>query len=112
MDNQLENKKAEVTRYEKEMDTKIIQLNNQIANLNKKFEDIDIKKSKLKNEEEETSSKQLAKISELSRIFMAVENLEQVCNNRKKGNTHGLQYKATELYSNIVKELKNFDSFS
>jgi len=101
-----------VLKYEKDMDTKIMQLNNNIAGLNQQHEEIEMTKSKLKNEEEETSSKQLAKISELSRIFMAIHNLEQVCHDRKKGNTHGLQYKAQSLFLPNEPEQKNFDSFS
>jgi hypothetical protein len=38
----------------------------------------------LKNAEQETSSKQLSKITQLSRILMAIDNLEEFCQNRKR----------------------------
>ena len=111
------------------MDTNIMHLNNQISGLNKQNEEIYNMKSKLKNEEEETSSKQLAKISELARIFMAIDNLEERCKNRRgkasaagpggakntnKANA-GLNYEAKQLYfteNKVIQDLKNFDSFS
>jgi len=41
-----------------------------------------MEKTKLKGEEEELIAKQSAKVSELSRVFMAVDNLENICYKR------------------------------
>ena len=71
--------KSKVVQYEKSMNTEIMKLNNNIAKLNTEFEKIDEKKQKIKTDEEETSSKQLFKITQLSRILMAINNLEQFC---------------------------------
>lgn len=59
-------------------------LNNQINRLKTESDQIEDKKSKLKNAEQETSSKQLSKITQLSRILMAIDNLEEFCQNRKR----------------------------
>ena len=75
--------KSNVVKYEKDMNTEIMKLNNNIAKLNTEFEKIDIKKQKIKTDEEENSSKQLFKITQLSRILMAINNLEQFCHERK-----------------------------
>ncbi len=72
-----------MTLYEKNMKTEIMQLNNDIANLQQKFEGIEDQKNKLKSEAEESSSKKLNKVSDLARILMAVDNLENRCINRK-----------------------------
>lgn len=77
-------KKQKVQQYKEQMETDCISLTNEIAKLNHQYERIEDKKSRLKNEEEETNSKQLAKVSELSRIFMATENLLRVCRDRKE----------------------------
>lgn len=87
-----------------------MKLNNQIAKLNTQFEEIDSKKTKLKAEEEETSTKQLSKITQLSKILMAINQLETFCVNRnkkadennadKKGKTatKGLNYETKTSY--------------
>lgn len=98
--------KMEAIQYEKSMNTAIMKLNNNIAKLNTEFEKIDEKKSKIKNEEEETSSKQLSKITQLSRILMAIDNLERFCQMRKdkdaKGG-HQLNYVTKQLYPEHAK---------
>ena len=66
------------------MKTDIMQLNNDIAQLQQKFESIEEQKNRLKSEAEETSSKKLSKISDLARILMAIDNLENRCLNRKE----------------------------
>jgi hypothetical protein len=49
-----------------------MQLNNEIANLKKKSELIDDERNKLKNQEQENSTQQFEKITQLSRILMAI----------------------------------------
>ncbi len=75
--------KNALNKYEKDMKTDIMQLNNDIANLQQQFEQIEDKKNRLKSEAEETSSKKLGKVSDLARILMAIDNLENRCLNRK-----------------------------
>lgn len=99
---QLADMKLAVINYEKGMNTEIMKLNNNIAKLNTEFEKIDEKKSKIKSEEEETSSKQLSKITQLSRILMAINNLEVFCQSRKDKETkgsHSLYYQTKQLYA-------------
>jgi hypothetical protein len=60
-----------------------MQLNNDIAQLQQRFETIEDQKNKLKSEAEEVSSKKLSKVSDLARILMAIDNLETRCLNRK-----------------------------
>jgi len=80
----LGDKRFELATYEKKMESDIMTLNNVIGGLKIKSEKIDDKKSKLKNAEQETSNKQLGKITQLSRILMAIDNLEEFCANRKR----------------------------
>lgn len=65
------------------MKADIMSLNNDITNLKQQFERIEDQKNSLKNEAEETSSKKLSKISELARILMAIDSMENRCLNRK-----------------------------
>ena len=76
LEKELDDLKNTVTKYEQGMKTDIMQLNNDIAQQQQRFEGIEDQKNKLKSEAEETSSKKLSKISELARILMAVDNLE------------------------------------
>ena len=59
-------------------------LNNQISRLNGTLEDINNRRDKMKAEEEETQSRQLNKISQLSKILMAINCLEKICIYRGK----------------------------
>lgn len=92
--------KNRVVKYEKDMNTEIMKLNNNIAQLNTKFEKIDEQKQKIKTDEEETSTKQLQKITQLSRILMAVNNLERFCQSRrdKDGKQSILHYMTKQGY--------------
>lgn len=83
LERQLDELKNQVTKYDKDMKTEIMQLNNEIAGLQQRFEKIEDQKNKLKSEAEETSSKKLSKVSDLARILMAIDNLENRCLNRK-----------------------------
>ena len=87
------------------MKTEIMQLNNEIAQLQQSFEKIEDEKNKLKSEAEETSSKKLSKVSDLARILMAIDNLENRCLNRKEKSA--LKY---PLQSQVnLEDPKNFD---
>lgn len=65
------------------MKTEIMSLNNDTTNLKQKYEGIEDQKNQLKSEAEETSSKKLNKISDLARILMAIDSMENRCLNRK-----------------------------
>jgi chromosome segregation ATPase len=82
LNTQIDEKKGEMATYQNKMETEIMTLNNSISTLNKDAESIALEKTKLKGEEEELIAKQSAKVSELSRVFMAVDNLENVCYKR------------------------------
>ena len=84
-----------------------MQLNNDIANLQQKFEQIEDQKNKLKSEAEESSSKKLSKVSDLARILMAIDNLENRCLNRKEKSA--LKYPLNSLMN--LEDPKNFNMF-
>ena len=93
--------------YEKDMKTQIMQLNNDIAQLQQRFETIEDQKNKLKSEAEEVSSKKLSKVSDLARILMAIDNLETRCLNRKEKSA--LKYPLQQLLG--LSDPKNFNLF-
>jgi hypothetical protein len=82
LESELEALKSTVTKYEKDMKTEIMSLNNDTTNLKQKYEAIDEQKNQLKSEAEETSSKKLNKISDLARILMSIDSMENRCLNR------------------------------
>jgi len=61
----------------------------------------------LKSEAEESSSKKLNKISDLARILMAIDNLENRCLNRKANSA--LRYPLNILMN--LEDPKNFNMF-
>ena len=107
LEKELDDLKNTVTKYEKDMKTEIMQLNNDIAQLQQRFETIEDQKNKLKNEAEETSSKKLSKVSDLARILMAIDNLETRCLNRKQKSA--LKYPLQQLAG--LEDPKNFNMF-
>jgi hypothetical protein len=107
LEKELEDLKNTVAKYEKDMNTEIMQLNNDIAQLQQRFEHIEDQKSKLKSEAEETSSKKLSKVSDLARILMAIDNLEKRCLNRKEKSA--LKYPLQQLVN--LEDPKNFNMF-
>ena len=107
LEKELEDLKNTVTKYEKDMNTEIMQLNNDIAQLQQRFESIEDQKNKLKSEAEETSSKKLSKVSDLARILMAIDNLEKRCLNRKEKSA--LKYPLQQLVN--LEDPKNFNMF-
>lgn len=108
LETELEELKQTVANYEKDMKTQIMQLNNDIAQLQQRFETIEDQKNKLKSEAEEVSSKKLSKVSDLARILMAIDNLENRCLNRKEKSA--LKYPVQQLNPALV-DPKNFNLF-
>lgn len=107
LERELDALKNQVVKYEKDMKTEIMQLNNEIAQLQQQFEKIEDQKNKLKSEAEETSSKKLSKVSDLARILMAIDNLENRCLNRKEKSA--LKYPLQSLVG--LDDPKNFNQF-
>ena len=107
LEKELDDLKNAVTKYEKDMKTEIMQLNNEIATLQQNFEKIEDQKNKLKSEAEETSSKKLSKVSDLARILMAIDNLENRCLNRK--DKSALKYPLQQYVG--LDDPKNFNLF-
>lgn len=107
LEKELDDLKNEVAKYEKDMKTEIMQLNNDIAGLQQQFEVIEDQKNKLKSEAEESSSKKLSKVSDLARILMAIDNLESRCLNRKEKSA--LKYPLQQLVN--LEDPKNFNMF-
>lgn len=77
------------------MKTEIMSLNNDITNLKQKYEGIEDQKNQHKSEAEENSSKKLNKISDLAKILMAIDSIENRCFNRKQKSA--LQYNVQML---------------
>jgi len=96
-------------KYEKEMRAGIMSLNNDIAGLSQTHEILEDEKNRLKAEAEDITSKKLKKESEIARVMMAINNLEQNCLNRKITGKSALKYNLN-VYAG-VEAPKNFDSF-
>lgn len=91
----LEDKKAEVSAYERTMETKIMSLNNDKEKLIHEYDLIEAQKSMLQNNEEETSAKKWDQISELSQVIFAIEMIENLCSKKTNTHTTGLPYAAS-----------------
>jgi chromosome segregation ATPase len=87
-----EAKRREVHNYEKTMSTKLMSLNNEIAELTTKCDEVEAEKSALQNNEEETSAKKWDQIGELSQVIFAIEMIENLCSVKSKYHTTGLPY--------------------
>jgi len=88
------------------METKIMSLNNDIANLTVECDLVDAQKSTLQSDEEETSAKKWDQISELSQVIFAIEMIENLCSKKTQHHTTNLPYQ------NASTSQKSFDSFS
>ena len=79
----LKEKNKEKVAYERSMDNKIMQLNNDISLLTVECEEIEAHKSALLASEEETSAKKWEQISELSQVIFAIEMIENLCSEKR-----------------------------
>ena len=105
LDRRLEEKKAEVSNFERVMDAKVMTLGNEIATLTVDCDRVDAEKSALQNDEEETSAKKWEQIAELSQVIFAIEMIENLCS--KKTETH-----VTHLpYSKYDVKQESFERF-
>ena len=104
--NKLKEKNKEKVAYERSMDNKIMQLNNDISLLTVECEEIEAHKSALLASEEETSAKKWEQISELSQVIFAIEMIENLCSEKRSNHQTSLHYTAGTLRQN------SFDSFS
>lgn len=100
-----------------------MQLNNEIANLKKSVEEYDDEKNRLKSLEQENSSQAMEKITQLSRILMAIDHLEGYCKYKKlqfnrQDAIQGLNYDAINMQNDAVKKQfteiseNHFDSYA
>ena len=86
-------------------------LNNDIAKLTTENEKVETEKQKLASQEEETSVKAQNKISELSRLFMAIDNLDNLCQpNKEQNNSSVLNYPTRKWFSGLT-ECTDFESY-
>ena len=106
---ELESKKQEVSKYENSMETKIMTLNNEIATLTTRYEQVENEKQSLKNDEEETSAKKWEQVSELSRAYFAIDMLANKCLNIH-GSQSVLRYDPKSLYG--APQLTDFNQFN
>lgn len=112
-ENDLNAKRNYLIQFENDKSTLIMQLNNEIANLKKKSELIDDERNKLKNQEQENSTQQFEKITQLSRILMAIDHLEGFCKYKKLKFDRaeavvGLNYDAVNMQNDKDKK-ENFE---
>lgn len=83
LEDKLNRKKEQTTKYIKDKSTEIMKLNNEISSKKSELERILDDTNNLKAEAEEISSKRLGKVSELAQILMAIDNIEAKCFGRK-----------------------------
>ena len=88
----LEEKKAEVTNFERTMEANVMSLGNEIAQLTIECDEVDAKKSALQMDEEETSAKKWEQISELSQVIFAIEMIESLCSKKTEWHETHLPY--------------------
>ena len=88
----LEEKKSEVVSFERKMDTKIMTLNNDIANLTVECEKVESEKAALQNDGEETDAKKNERDLELAQVIFSIEMIEQLCSNQTANHTTALPY--------------------
>ena len=105
LDRELEDKKAEVSNFERVMDAKVMTLGNQIATLTVDCDRVDAEKTALQNDEEETSAKKWEQISELSQVIFSIEMIENLCSKRTKTHETYLPY---QKYSQPQESFENF----
>ena len=88
----LEEKKAEVTNFERGMEAKVMSIGNEIAGLTIECDKVDALKSSLQNDEEETFAKKWDGISELSQVIFAIDNIESLCSKKTEWHETHLPY--------------------
>lgn len=102
----LEEKKAEVTSFERGMESKVMSIGNEIASLTIECDKVDALKSALVNDDEETSAKKQDQISELSQVIFAIDNIESLCSRKT-------EWHETHLpYAKGSKHQENFDTLA
>eukprot|EP01017_Pseudomicrothorax_dubius_P008853 TRINITY_DN12933_c0_g1_i3.p1 TRINITY_DN12933_c0_g1~~TRINITY_DN12933_c0_g1_i3.p1 ORF type:complete len:159 (-),score=51.65 TRINITY_DN12933_c0_g1_i3:45-521(-) len=79
IEKRLENERSEALRFEKEITNEILQLNNDIAFLQKRQEDLMNKKIDLQAGVESSNNEASSKNLTLGRILMAIDNIYQRC---------------------------------
>ena len=102
-----EEKNREKINYERNMETKIMSLNNDIANLTIENDQLEAEKSALLNEEEETNQKLLGQVSELSQVLFSIDNVERLCSEKTNSHQTNLKYSSTVVRQDYSKDKNN-----
>ena len=85
-----------------------MKLNNKITELNIKYDAVEMEKTVLQTNEEETSQKKWDQLSELSQVIAAIDMIEYLCSRKDQPHIH-----TTGLpYANGSQQQKDFDTFS
>jgi len=79
LENELERLRTEAAQFEKEKSNEILLLNNDLAILQKKLDEVDTKKNDLQSQVEASSNDASSKNLSLGRILMAIDNLHARC---------------------------------
>ena len=106
-----EEKNREKINYERNMETKIMSLNNDIANLTIENDQLEAEKSALLNEEEETNQKLLGQVSELSQVLFSIDNVERLCSEKTNSHQTNLKYSSTVVRQDYSKDKEGFVTF-
>ena len=82
IDFKIQKKQKKIIAYKQKRNTEIMALTTDIASLQKKHEEKCTEKVAIKSKEEEDNASQNKKVSELSKVVMALDNLEKVFTKR------------------------------
>lgn len=82
MDNEINNKQKDINNYKRTMDNEILSLHNDIETLKVRYDDRQRARVNNKNNEEQSNLEQSKKVQEISRVVMALDNLEKVFTNQ------------------------------
>jgi superoxide dismutase len=81
VDNEIKNKQKDINNYKRTMDNEILSLHNDIETLKVRYDDRQRARVNNKNNEEQSNAEQSKKVQEISRVVMALDNLEKVFTN-------------------------------
>ena len=78
VDNEIKQKQKDINSYKRTMDNEILSLHNDIETLKVRYDDRQRARVNNKNNEEQSNAEQSKKVQEISRVVMALDNLEKV----------------------------------
>ena len=83
MDEDIKIKQKDINNYKRTVDSEILSVHNDIEKLKVKYEDRQRARVNNKNNEEQSNAEQSKKVQEISRVVMALDNLERVFVNQE-----------------------------